>query len=53
MQGLPLHTGGRCAAVRAIGHQWVADMRHVHADLVGAARVQAAAHQAANLSSGQ
>ena len=35
MQGLPLHAPGRGAAISGIGQQGVAQMLHMHPDLVG------------------
>ena len=45
MQRLTLHAAGGMTAIKHIGHQGVAQVRHVHAYLMCAARMQAAAHE--------
>ena len=46
MQGLAVHVGRRLSAVQRISNKGMPDVRHVHTDLVRAARMQNAAHQA-------
>jgi len=45
MKSLAAHAAQRCASVKAIGQQGVADVGHVDPDLVGPAGVQDAPHQ--------
>ena len=40
MQGLPLHTRCGAAAIQRVRHQGVANGRHMHPDLVGAAGLE-------------
>ena len=47
VQGLAGHACGGRAAVERVSHQRMADVRHVHANLMGAARAQAGVDEAA------
>jgi hypothetical protein len=53
MQGLTLKPEGRRAAVQAVSYQRMPDMGQVNTNLVGAARMQTAAHSGIALGAGQ